>query len=297
LFEHLRQRLSGEPKAKRGTPELVILEPEDASALNLSWNSHFNTAGLRQHLIAYPGMSLRVRNTDEYIIGDKWRRHEGIGQIVESRARLFRAELTDALVEEFRKQGCKAIILGNDEYSDNLRFYQELGFGEIEHIVYYEKPNMLVNYQHEGEELELTLYNKTLAQELLQVDNAAFPWLWWNSSKELEQYGSQEDVTIYLCFRVKDKQPVGYFGFTMYERWAHLDRLAVVPETQGQGVGAFQLKNAIKLMEKMDARRVTLSTQLTNHKSQRLYEGFGFHRVRSLEYSLIGLWLDTNTQG
>jgi ribosomal protein S18 acetylase RimI-like enzyme len=60
---------------------------------------------------------------------------------------------------------------------------------------------------------------------------------------------------------------------------------------QGQGVGAYQLRQAIALMEQKGAKRVTLSTQLNNTRSQALYEAYGFHRVKSLEYNLVGKWL------
>jgi ribosomal protein S18 acetylase RimI-like enzyme len=37
-------------------------------------------------------------------------------------------------------------------------------------------------------------------------------------------------------------------------------------------------------------RRVGLSTQRTNFRSQRLYERFGFHRTSEHDYRLFGAW-------
>jgi ribosomal protein S18 acetylase RimI-like enzyme len=294
LFENLRNRFASDARTKKSNPVLQELMPEDTSELGLHWNSHFNASTLRNQLILYPGLSLRVRGADEYIIGDLWRRHEGIGHILECRTRNYRKELVAGLEETYRKRGCKALVIANDEYSDNLSFYYEAGFGVLEQIVYYEKNDMQTNYNYMGTPLRLTPFNKLLMQELLKVDHAAFPWLWWNSKLEMELYTEQNDVTVYLAYNTDTLQPVGYFGFTLYERWAHLDRLAVIPDVQGQGIGAYLLTHSVKMMEQKGARRVTLSTQLTNRQSQRLYEGFGFNRVRSLEYNLIGRWLEHN---
>jgi ribosomal protein S18 acetylase RimI-like enzyme len=296
MFEQLRNRFTAEAKARKDSPILEPLRPEDVAGLNLNWNSHFNTAGLRTHLAEFPGLSLRVRGEPEFVLGDNWRRRDDIGQIIETRARLYRAELVQGLVEEYARRGYGAVVIGSDEQSDNARFYVTAGFYEVERIVYYEKPdvNPTYDYRRHPHPPLLMPYQPSLLKDLIEVDHAAFPWLWWNSQAELEYYVQQEGVTVYLAYQQLSEnkfKPLGYFGYTLYDRWAHLDRLAVIPETQGQKIGAYQLAYAVNLMASRGARRVTLSTQETNYQSQKLYEGFGFHRVRSLEYSLIGKWL------
>ncbi len=296
MFEQLRHRLGVEAKVKKESPVLEPLRPEHVAGLNLNWNSHFNTAGLRNHILEFPGLAWRIQGQNEYIVGDQWRRRDNVGQIVETRARLHRAELVNALLEEYSRRDYGAVVIGTDEQSDNSKFYKEAGFYELERIVYYEKSDMLLNYdykKHPSKPIMLP-FQSSQFPDLLEVDHAAFPWLWWNSRVELEHYVRQEGVTVYLAYLEKPDgklQPIGYAGFTLYERWAHLDRLAVIPGLQGQLIGAYQLGYIIELMAERGARRVTLSTQENNHQSQRLYEGFGFRRVRSLEYSLIGKWL------
>ncbi|MBI5957029.1 MAG: GNAT family N-acetyltransferase, partial [Chloroflexi bacterium] len=71
----------------------------------------------------------------------------------------------------------------------------------------------------------------------------------------------------------------------------HLDRLGIHPSRQGLGYGADLLAFAIQRMASQGARRVGLSTQAENGRSQRLYEGFGFRRTGD-SYQLYGLWLD-----
>ncbi len=297
MFEQLRNRLAAEAgKLKKDSLEVELVQPEDIPSLNLSWNSHFNTPTLRQHLQEFPGLSLRVRGQADYIIGDKWRRRNDIGQLTETRSRHYKLELVNGLLEEYRRKGYQAVVVGADEQNENQKFYDEAGFSELERIVYYEKPDVKVpnHFDHPPVTLRPYSHSEAVLADWLAVDNASFPWLWWNSRAELEFYRKQEGVTIQLAYQSVPGgtvRPVGYFGYTLYERWAHLDRLAVIPDLHGQHIGAYLLAAALGSMAERGARRVTLSTQHDNYKSQRLYEGFGFQKVKTLEYSLIGKWL------
>ncbi|MEI7557068.1 GNAT family N-acetyltransferase [Candidatus Chlorohelix sp.] len=292
MFEQLRQRFGGDPKYKRGSSDIVELTTADAANMNLSWNSRFNSATLHNQLLLYPGLSMRALGSPEYIIGDLWRKHEGVGHITELWARTHRKELLESLEAACRQRKLQAIVVSNDEHAENPRFYFDAGYGVLENIIYYDKPDTIIYESFQGMPLFTISYNQMLEEDLLIVDHVTFPWLWWNSRAEMRFYARQPDVTIQICCRSKDNKPVGYFSFTMYERWGHLDRLAVTPEFQGMGYGAYQLSAAIKMMEAKGARRVTLSTQLTNYQSQRLYERFGFKKVQNLEYNLIGRWLN-----
>ena len=301
MFDQLRQRFfseAGKNKAVRVEPLL----PSQVGELNLNWTSHFNTPALREHLEEFPGLSLRVSGHSDYIVGDNWRRRPEIGQVTETRTRYQHTALIDGLLAEFVRRGYRLVILGHDEQTDHAEFYADAGFEELERIVYYEKPDMQIQPLAEPPPVTMELYRHTPVHknDLLAVDNAAFPWLWWNSRDELNYYQDQEGVNIYLAYRNKPeggREPAGYIGFTLYDRWAHLDRLAVIPGLQGQRTGAYLLGYAIALMEQKGAKRVTLSTQLNNTRSQALYEGFGFQRVKSLEYNLVGKWLPNPARG
>jgi ribosomal protein S18 acetylase RimI-like enzyme len=47
---------------------------------------------------------------------------------------------------------------------------------------------------------------------------------------------------------------------------------------------------AIESLRRQGARRIGLSTQGTNRRSQRLYQRFGFIRTPDLDYQLFGHW-------
>jgi ribosomal-protein-alanine N-acetyltransferase len=62
----------------------------------------------------------------------------------------------------------------------------------------------------------------------------------------------------------------------VYGREAHLTRIAVHPDWQGQGVGKRLLAAAVQTAQSHSARSLTLNTQVSNRRSQRLYRAFGF---------------------
>jgi ribosomal-protein-alanine N-acetyltransferase len=290
MFEQLRQRINSDIRARRDPPKIVPLSPEQVTELHLGWNSRFNHETLHEHVKEFPQFSLRVAGNNEFIVGDMWRKRENVGQILESKASYNRLYLINALLQAYIDRGYGAVVLGSDEQSNYLRFYKENGFIELERIIYYEKPNMFTTFDYTGNGLMLAPFSSALMPDLITVDHASFPWLWWNDLPELSYYTNQPDVAVYLIY-LNHTQPVGYFGYTIYDEWGHLDRLAVVPGMQGKHIGAFMLSFAIKDMAQRGAKRVTLSTQDNNYQSQKLYEGFGFQRVRNLEYSLIGKML------
>ena len=68
-------------------------------------------------------------------------------------------------------------------------------------------------------------------------------------------------------------------------------RIAVIPERQGSGYGLETLHFAIARLSDLGARRVGLSTQADNLRSQQLYERYGFRRTGGNDYTIYGQWL------
>ena len=56
-----------------------------------------------------------------------------------------------------------------------------------------------------------------------------------------------------------------------------------------------EMAAAVEIMRQRGARRVGLSTQKTNLRSQRLYEQFGFRRTIDLDYRLFGNWISSGS--
>jgi ribosomal protein S18 acetylase RimI-like enzyme len=125
--------------------------------------------------------------------------------------------------------------------------------------------------------------------ELLRLDHAAFPWLWWNSAAEFAAYAETTGVRLFLG-RERGR-PIAYVGVTSFPGWGHLDRIAVDPTAQERGLGREALAFAVGALAQAGAGRVALSTQETNVRSQRLYERFGFRRTPDHDYRLYGATL------
>ena len=128
--------------------------------------------------------------------------------------------------------------------------------------------------------------DNALLLQLLALDNAAFPWLWRNSLDEFWEYLDTPGVQV-LAIHDRD-QIVAYIGVTEFEGWGHIDRVAVQPDRQGEGFGQIAVTLGLDALREGGARRVGLSTQRSNVRSQRLYERLGFQRTPELDYHIYG---------
>lgn len=108
------------------------------------------------------------------------------------------------------------------------------------------------------------------------VDNAAFQGIWQNSKDSLEIAFRQS-----ACATIAeaDGRMVGYQISTATPMGGHLARLAVIPESQGHGIGAGLVANMLAQFERRGARTVTVNTQQDNRQSLHLYERIGFRRT------------------
>ena len=108
------------------------------------------------------------------------------------------------------------------------------------------------------------------------VDAAAFAPLWINSQEALQKAHAQaihatvaETAAGLVGYQLSTESPVG----------AHLARLAVQPEVQGQGIGSALVSDLIQYIQRRGKFRITLNTQGDNSTSQKLYGRLGFIRT------------------
>jgi ribosomal-protein-alanine N-acetyltransferase len=106
-----------------------------------------------------------------------------------------------------------------------------------------------------------------------EADAAAFDPLWQNSLPALNRAYSQamlatvaESVQGLIGYQISTQNPYG----------AHLARLAVRPEAQGQGVGHALVSDLIQTLVRRGASRLTVNTQDDNAPSLALYKRLGF---------------------
>jgi ribosomal-protein-alanine N-acetyltransferase len=121
---------------------------------------------------------------------------------------------------------------------------------------------------------------------LLELDDLAFEHIWHKSASSFnEAMARAASFTV----AVAEGRIVAYQWCELYDKHAHLTRLAVHPEFQGRGIGAQLLYQAIADAINLGADLITLNTQETNQRSQLLYERYGFVNTRQ---RMPVLWLN-----
>lgn len=274
-------------QSRTGNASVQTLTPEDVGLLRLPHAR--DEQALVQTLSDYPGRSVWNPATLEYVVLTPWRHRREIASVDEMVASRHSNALLQAAFERCVEQGDDLLLAIDLESRPGSSRYERAGFQLLEEVITYET--------NVWQRTETTFHGLRLspvrpgdhrADVVLQIDQAAFPWLWRNSRTELDAYLATPGVAVYLV--EADGEPVAYVGATPFSGWAHIDRIAVSPLLQGHGLGWKSLSLAVDDLRRKGARRVALSTQRTNLRSQRLYERFGFWRTPELDYLIYGAW-------
>lgn len=273
-------------------PAIAPLRAADIGHLRLGWSSRFDRDDVERILEEFPGLSFWVPDTAEYVLGGNWRHRREVLGILELAASASAIRLMDALADAASRANFRLVIASEHHETRKRAFYDSARFDLIEEILIYELTRVRLSPpDFDGLRFDLvSLDDEEAMAELVALDHAAFPWLWWNSVAEFDNYGQSPGVEIYLG-RNESDTPVSYVGLTRFRSRGHLDRIAVAPEQQGRSFGLRSLEWAVYVLGQRGARRVGLSTQARNTVSRRLYEQYGFRRVPSQDYLLYGRWL------
>ncbi|MBK8987733.1 MAG: GNAT family N-acetyltransferase [Chloroflexi bacterium] len=154
------------------------------------------------------------------------------------------------------------------------RWLPALGFGLVNEIETYLKDNLDAPPLRPTADLLIRPARLADLSALAQIEVDAFEPLWRLSSETLAL--AQRDA---LCFDVAEwhGRLVGYQLSVGGPGSAHLVRLTIAHDAQGQGVGSALLAQALQTYRHHGLRRVSLNTQIDNNTSQRLYHKFGFY--------------------
>jgi ribosomal protein S18 acetylase RimI-like enzyme len=269
-------------------PEVRPLELEDIPALRLPGRR--GAESVRQLLDVHPGRSVWVPATLEYALIGPWRNRPEIASIEDLVAVRHMEELLRAAVERCAEHGDDLVLTVELDSRRSPARYERAGLEMLEEVITYETGIFREPWSG-SERIRLVRINandEAAIERVTNIDQASFPWLWRNNRTEFDVYLHIPSVEVWLV--EADGEPVAYFGVTLFPDWGHLDRIAVVPEQQGRGFGLETLGLAVDTMRRRGARRVGLSTQRTNRRSQRLYERFGFRRSPDHDYRLFGAW-------
>ena len=274
------------PGGQSGEGEITPLTPPAALRLRASLIGRFTSEMIAQHVEAYPDLAFGVAGQNQYGLGGLWRRREDIGEVVEVSRGPHRQAILRRLLDAFEARGVALVVLDFEEGTGNDSFYAQEGFATIDRIVEYERQIQPPVVQVQA--APIRAYGPDDFAAVVEVDRASFPWLWWNSEAELDAYLNTPGVQIFVS--LDGDRPVGYAGLTIRGTFAHLDRLAVHAAYQRRHHGASLLTFVLDEMRAIGIRRIALSTQEDNYRSQALYERHGFTRGR-WSYDIRGIWL------
>jgi len=267
---------------------IVDLTPDRAATIRLGLTSRFDRQHLINHVRRFPGYGFCTQNGKQFAIAGRWRRRAEIAELVEATRGDRREELIEALIRSLTAQGVRLVVLDYGLEALDPSFFRQVGFNLVERIVEYERSSASI-VARPRPDLTVRLYRAADRDAILDLERVSFDWLWWNSADEWDAYVATPAVEV-LVGSV-DGRIIGYAGMTVYRRDGHLDRLAVREDEQGRGYGSGLLTEALLRMDVRGARRVGLTTQEHNARSQTLYEHYGFHRGR-WTYSIHGRWLN-----
>lgn len=267
------------------------LTADDVPRLRLGWRNRHDVPEILRVLSSYPGRSVWAPLSGEFALVGPWRHRAEVAVVQELAAVREVPALIEGVAERGADGGAALVLMVELDERRRSSFYDRIGFDALDEVVAYEleRPPVSAVAWSPLRFVPLSASDGDGIAEAVRIDHAAFAWLWWNSEREFGEYAAMAGVEVFLGLR--DGVPVSYVGVTTYPGWGHLDRMAVHPVAQGSGIGRRSLAFAVEHLARRGARRVALSTQQANRRSQRLYERFGFRRTGGNDYRLYGRWL------
>lgn len=110
-------------------------------------------------------------------------------------------------------------------------------------------------------------------EALATIDHRAFAPYWWRGPPRLRRQA--ERASRFVVFERRG-DVLGYAEMHLHPPTAHLNRMAVDPSYQGEGIGSSLLRELLVSVWEEGVESVSLNTQQGNWRSRRLYERFGF---------------------
>ncbi len=154
-----------------------------------------------------------------------------------------------------------------------LHWLERLGFVPVANVIGYRKEGLAVPSYSAPDGLSIRPLLMEDIPALEAIEAATFEPRWRHSGDDLFLAWRH---SISYTVAVLNGEPVAFQFSTGGNGNAHLSRMTVHPDHQGEGIGAALLANALENYRLQNISTVTLNTQADNRPSQRLYERFGF---------------------
>lgn len=170
-----------------------------------------------------------------------------------------------------------------------------LGFNPLTELETYVKGDLYTPEPPGNDQVMIRPLQPDDLTQVAKLDAAAYEPLWRYSAQALALARPQA-----LTFTVAllEEQIVGYLFSTPSDepRGAHLVRLTVSPQAQGQGVGRSLLNHFIRECRLRGLDHISLNTQTDNVPSQRLYRQYSFQSLPS-RVAVWNRFIDSTPRG
>lgn len=255
------------------------------AVFDLVFRSHRTHSHLDWHSaeqwIDIPGHTIRLAWLDERLVGimgasipvgqSCWLRIIVLAEDIPAGVILF--PLWEAICHTIRAQDANLVALLQIE--DWLgSFVKAMGFKYDEDIVTLNRNSHSMPDQSNG---PLPVRPATMQDlpRMAEIDRVAFQSPWQLSLDDL-RYAKR--LATSCTVTLVEGEIAGFQLSTIYQQNGHLARLAVLPEMQGRGVGSALLHDLLTRFQRRNVQSITVNTQASNTRSQRLYERYGFRR-------------------
>jgi [ribosomal protein S18]-alanine N-acetyltransferase len=116
--------------------------------------------------------------------------------------------------------------------------------------------------------------------EIIIIEKESFPIPW---HREAFEYDLTKNPLAHYWTVTLDGVIIGYAGFWLIDRIAHLTTMCIKGAYRGKGLGKWLLLEVMKRGAEMDAERFTLEVRETNAIAIKLYMETGYRIVGSRE--------------
>jgi len=164
----------------------------------------------------------------------------------------------------------QAVALATQDWL--IPLLKDSGFQETNEVIFYKwDGSPFTNIPEHGRKLRKMTLGDLPAVAL--VDQSAFDPLWALSLRSLRTAYRLSSLATVIS---QGDQIIAYQMSTSSALGAHIARLAVHPDLQGEGCGRALIANALHVFPQRGLEQVTVNTQADNYRSQQLYRSLGF---------------------
>ena len=192
-------------------------------------------------------------------------------------------------IGEARRRGCRAIRTGA-LFPAARPAFTDAGFDTIDTLALMECDLTERSHYALPDGLRVRRLRRSQLGGAALVDQAAFEPPWANDERALSDI---TDATPHSRARhiAVDGCSVGFAISGRAGVWGYVQRIAIHPDHQGNGLGAALLDDGLAWMRRRGARRALVNTAANNERALELYRRFGF-RLRGDSLQIVELGLD-----